>query len=252
MLAAAAFVLLLVSMALINSSIRLAIYARRFLDQNDAAGGGHQSLYPPTLLASGPATGTIWRAVCGSALGHTLFQSTRQVYPELASVAAMDPMWLMEVVAMTVGGTSPHGQRAPPWRSADTSPSKRINCTTNEPEFLSLRQNQLPLVCGRYSRSSCLALSSWPAGGSEDPTVYNEALFSARRITWAPLLIVIGLCGGGVCDFTTPEVMNADIWSALILGIIQGSNRILAGELLGPLGAGSDHIRNDVGVRAAT
>ena len=29
-------------------------------------------------------------------------------------------------------------------------------------------------------------------GGSEDPTVYNEELFSSRRITWAPLFIVIG------------------------------------------------------------
>ena len=29
-------------------------------------------------------------------------------------------------------------------------------------------------------------------GGSEDPNVYNEELFSARRITLAPLLIVIG------------------------------------------------------------
>ena len=29
-------------------------------------------------------------------------------------------------------------------------------------------------------------------GGSEDPNVYNEELFNARRITWAPLLIVLG------------------------------------------------------------
>jgi len=29
-------------------------------------------------------------------------------------------------------------------------------------------------------------------GGSEDPNVYNEALFNARRITWAPLFIVLG------------------------------------------------------------
>jgi hypothetical protein len=29
-------------------------------------------------------------------------------------------------------------------------------------------------------------------GGSEDPNIYNEALFNARRITWAPLLIVLG------------------------------------------------------------
>ena len=31
-------------------------------------------------------------------------------------------------------------------------------------------------------------------GGSEDPAVFNEEIFSARRITVAPLLILIGFC----------------------------------------------------------
>lgn len=30
-------------------------------------------------------------------------------------------------------------------------------------------------------------------GGSEDPAVFNPEIFSAQRIVWAPLLVVIGL-----------------------------------------------------------
>tara|TARA_R110002050_G_scaffold137116_1_gene260642 strand:+ start:6744 stop:6977 length:234 start_codon:yes stop_codon:yes gene_type:complete len=30
-------------------------------------------------------------------------------------------------------------------------------------------------------------------GGSEDPNVFNEEIFNARRITWAPLMLIIGL-----------------------------------------------------------
>jgi hypothetical protein len=30
-------------------------------------------------------------------------------------------------------------------------------------------------------------------GGSEDPNVFNEDIFNARRITWAPLMLIIGL-----------------------------------------------------------
>jgi len=37
-----------------------------------------------------------------------------------------------------------------------------------------------------------LGFNLMAGGGSEDPNVYNEALFNARRITWAPLLIVLG------------------------------------------------------------
>lgn len=41
---------------------------------------------------------------------------------------------------------------------------------------------------------ACIALgfALMSGGGSEDPNVYNEELFNAQRITWAPLLIVVG------------------------------------------------------------
>ena len=29
-------------------------------------------------------------------------------------------------------------------------------------------------------------------GGSDDPAVFNEEIFNHRRITWAPLLILVG------------------------------------------------------------
>jgi hypothetical protein len=29
-------------------------------------------------------------------------------------------------------------------------------------------------------------------GGSDDPAVFNEEIFNNRRITWAPLLILVG------------------------------------------------------------
>lgn len=30
-------------------------------------------------------------------------------------------------------------------------------------------------------------------GGSDDPSVFNPEIFSARRITWAPLIVIIGV-----------------------------------------------------------
>ena len=29
-------------------------------------------------------------------------------------------------------------------------------------------------------------------GGSDDPNVFNEEIFNARRITWAPIFILVG------------------------------------------------------------
>ncbi|HAB36235.1 MAG TPA: DUF3098 domain-containing protein [Cryomorphaceae bacterium] len=37
-----------------------------------------------------------------------------------------------------------------------------------------------------------LGFALMSGGGSDDPNVFNEELFNAQRITWAPLLIVIG------------------------------------------------------------
>lgn len=30
-------------------------------------------------------------------------------------------------------------------------------------------------------------------GGSDDPTVFNPAIFAPRRIVWAPMLIILGI-----------------------------------------------------------
>ncbi len=30
-------------------------------------------------------------------------------------------------------------------------------------------------------------------GGSDDPTVFNPEIFNARRLTWAPLILLAGL-----------------------------------------------------------
>jgi hypothetical protein len=56
--------------------------------------------------------------------------------------------------------------------------------------FLFDKTNYLLFAIGLAFIALGFALMS--GGGSEDPSVYNEELFNAQRITWAPLLIVIG------------------------------------------------------------
>lgn len=56
--------------------------------------------------------------------------------------------------------------------------------------FLFDKTNYLLFAIGLAFIALGFALMS--GGGSEDPTVYNEELFNAQRITLAPLLIVIG------------------------------------------------------------
>ncbi|MFM1883910.1 MAG: hypothetical protein RL168_94 [Bacteroidota bacterium] len=56
--------------------------------------------------------------------------------------------------------------------------------------FLFDKTNYLLFAIGLAFIALGFALMS--GGGSEDPTVFNEELFNAQRITWAPLLIVIG------------------------------------------------------------
>ena len=56
--------------------------------------------------------------------------------------------------------------------------------------FLFDKTNYLLFAIGLAFIALGFALMS--GGGSEDPMVYNEELFNAQRITWAPLLIVIG------------------------------------------------------------
>lgn len=56
--------------------------------------------------------------------------------------------------------------------------------------FLFDKTNYILFAIGLAFIALGFALMS--GGGSEDPTVFNEELFNAQRITWAPLFIVIG------------------------------------------------------------
>lgn len=42
-------------------------------------------------------------------------------------------------------------------------------------------------------------------GGSADPTVFSEDIFSPRRITWAPILVVMGLVVLGYAIMKKPS-----------------------------------------------
>ena len=57
--------------------------------------------------------------------------------------------------------------------------------------FLFERKNYAIMIAG--IALIVLGLALMTGGGSEDPSVYNSELFSARRIIVAPFLIVLGL-----------------------------------------------------------
>ncbi len=99
---ASAFILLLVSMALINSSIRLSIYARRFSIKTMQVVGATKVFIHRPFLRQGLRLG-IMGGIFAALLLAVLFQCTRQVYPELA-ISLPWSLWVMEVLAMTVVG----------------------------------------------------------------------------------------------------------------------------------------------------
>ncbi len=99
---AAALVLLLVSMALINSSIRLAIYARRFSIKTMQLVGATKAFIHRPFLRQGLRLGLLG-GLFAAVLLALLFQSTRHLYPELANSLPWT-LWAMEVCAMTVLG----------------------------------------------------------------------------------------------------------------------------------------------------
>ena len=99
---AAAFVLLLVSMALINSSIRLAIYARRFSIKTMQLVGATKNFIHRPFLRQGLRLG-LMGGIFAAVLLAILFQVIRQFYPELATSLPWT-LWAMEVLAMTTVG----------------------------------------------------------------------------------------------------------------------------------------------------
>ncbi len=71
--------------------------------------------------------------------------------------------------------------------------SKQDN--SNSPELIYNKQNYILLIVGLVIEIIGFILMS--GGGSEDPAVFSEEIFSFRRITLAPIVVVIGLilCG---------------------------------------------------------
>ncbi len=57
-------------------------------------------------------------------------------------------------------------------------------------EFIFKRKNYIWMIIGLVVIAAGFALMS--GGGSDDPTVFNEAIFSWRRIRLAPTLVLIG------------------------------------------------------------
>lgn len=61
----------------------------------------------------------------------------------------------------------------------------------NKPEFLFERKNYLFMLAGLLVIGLGFILMA--GGGSDDPAVFNEEIYSFRRIRLAPTLVIIGL-----------------------------------------------------------
>ncbi|MFY8069785.1 MAG: DUF3098 domain-containing protein [Flavobacterium sp.] len=65
-----------------------------------------------------------------------------------------------------------------------------MNNENNKPEFLFDKVNYKILLVGLAVIALGFILMS--GGGSEDPNVFNEAIFSFRRIRLAPAVVLLG------------------------------------------------------------
>jgi hypothetical protein len=65
-----------------------------------------------------------------------------------------------------------------------------MNNENNKPEFLFDKVNYKILLVGLAIIALGFILMS--GGGSEDPNVFNEAIFSFRRIRLAPAVVLLG------------------------------------------------------------
>lgn len=64
------------------------------------------------------------------------------------------------------------------------------NQTQGEKEFAFGKENYIITIVGFVCIVTGFILMS--GGGSEDPTVFSEEIFSARRITVAPVVVLLG------------------------------------------------------------
>lgn len=70
------------------------------------------------------------------------------------------------------------------------TPSSSQAPSQSKPDFAFDRSNFIILIVGLVFIALGFVLMT--GGGSEDPNVFNESIFSFRRITLAPILILIG------------------------------------------------------------
>lgn len=66
-----------------------------------------------------------------------------------------------------------------------------MSTENNKPQFLFGKKNYLFMFIGIAVIAIGFALMA--GGGSDDPEVFNEAIYSWRRIRLAPTLVIIGL-----------------------------------------------------------
>lgn len=71
-----------------------------------------------------------------------------------------------------------------------SSPKKQKATESKTGELAFGRQNYILLIIGIVV--IMLGFVLMIGGGSDDPNVFNEKIFSVRRITIAPILIIIG------------------------------------------------------------
>ena len=62
------------------------------------------------------------------------------------------------------------------------------------PASLAEKQREMPLTVANYKLMGIIILGFilMSGGGSDDPNVFNEAMFNFRRITLAPILVLAG------------------------------------------------------------
>ncbi|PLW93436.1 MAG: DUF3098 domain-containing protein [Marinilabiliales bacterium] len=69
--------------------------------------------------------------------------------------------------------------------------SKNTTQKENKPTFVFDRKNYIIMLIGLALMA--LGYILMIGGGSDDPNVFNPAIFNAQRLTIAPLLIIIGI-----------------------------------------------------------
>ena len=80
---------------------------------------------------------------------------------------------------------------------------KSDQTTKHSNEFLFEKRNYLIMLVGLVVIALGFILMS--GGGSDDPTVFNEEIYSFRRIRLAPTLVLIGLAIEIYAIFANPK-----------------------------------------------